>query len=66
MARELRRLDRADAKEVPVYAVSADAYQENVEECLAAGMNGHIAKPINVELLLATMTKALEKQVKTL
>ena len=52
---QIRALDRADAKDVPIFAVSADAFQENVEECLAAGMNAHIAKPINVDQLLETL-----------
>ncbi len=46
-ARAIRKLPRADAATIPILAVSADAYEEDVKRCLAAGMNGHIAKPIN-------------------
>lgn len=54
-ARAIRALDRADAKRVPIFAVSADAYPENIESCLAAGMNGHIAKPVDAEELLRAL-----------
>jgi len=58
-AEEIRGLSRSDAKSAPIIAVSADAYPENVEECLAAGMNAHISKPINEEELLETLERYL-------
>jgi len=45
-ARAIRALDRPDAGTIPVIAVSADAYPENIQRCVAAGMDGHIAKPV--------------------
>lgn len=45
----IRALNRMDALSVPVIAMSADAFVEDVNHCLAAGMNGHIAKPVNPE-----------------
>ena len=54
-ARAIRALSRDDARRVPIFAVSADAYPENIAECLKAGMNGHIAKPIDPEELLHTL-----------
>jgi two-component system sensor histidine kinase/response regulator len=40
-------------------ALTADAYDEDVKRCLAAGMNGHIAKPFNPPLLFETLTRML-------
>jgi len=50
-AEAIRALDRADAKTVPIVAMSADAFQDDADKCLAAGMNGHIPKPIDMEKL---------------
>lgn len=46
-ARRLRAAPRADATAVPVLAMTADAFKEDVEKAAAAGMDGHIAKPID-------------------
>ena len=59
-ARAIRAMDRVDSRAVPIFAVSADAFAENVEECLAAGMNGHIAKPVDAALLLETLVHSLQ------
>jgi signal transduction histidine kinase/CheY-like chemotaxis protein len=56
-AREIRALDRADAKTVPIIAMTANAYKEDVEQALAAGMNGHLAKPIDKPALMETIGK---------
>jgi signal transduction histidine kinase len=45
--RRIRSMDRADAKTVQIIAMTADAYEEDVRKCLEAGMNGHLAKPID-------------------
>jgi len=45
-ARTIRALDRADAKTVPILAMTADAFEENIQEVKEAGMNGYITKPI--------------------
>jgi CheY-like chemotaxis protein len=51
-ARTIRALPRGDAKTVPVVALSANAFPEDVDKSLEAGMNGHLAKPINfVEMM---------------
>jgi CheY-like chemotaxis protein len=55
----IRQLDRPDAAGVPIIAMSADAFTEDVKRCLAAGMNGHIAKPIEVEKLYAEIARVL-------
>ena len=49
--REIRVLPRRDAKSVHILAMSANAFESDIQECLKAGMDGHIAKPITMELL---------------
>jgi len=56
-AREIRALPRADAAAVPILAVTANAYQEDAEACIAAGMDGHIAKPVDIQELLQVLSE---------
>ena len=56
-ARAIRDLEREDARKVPIIAVSADAYPEDIQACLDAGMDGHIAKPVDVDELLTTLIR---------
>ena len=53
----IRALDRADAKIIPIIAMTANAFDEDVKKSLASGMNAHLAKPINPEELYATIAK---------
>ena len=46
--RAIRAMDRPDAKTIPIIAMTADAFAEDVKKCLDAGMNAHVAKPIDV------------------
>lgn len=55
--KEIRALPRSDAKSVHILAMSANAFESDVQECIEAGMDGHIAKPINIELLKEEITK---------
>ena len=57
--RAIRRLDRPDAKTVPILAMTADAFADDVQKCLDAGMNGHIAKPIDPGLMLEKIMRVL-------
>ena len=59
-ARGIRNLDRADAVTVPIFALSANAYREDIEQAMAAGMNGHLAKPMN----FAELMRVLAERVK--
>jgi signal transduction histidine kinase len=54
-SRFIRDMMRPDAASVPIIAMTADAYAEDVERCLAAGMNAHAAKPLDPEKLRATL-----------
>lgn len=47
--RRIRAMDRKDTADVPIYALSANALAEDIENSLQAGMNGHLAKPIDME-----------------
>ena len=49
--KEIRRLSRRDASEIPVIAMTADAFAEDITVAMQAGMNAHIAKPIEVQQL---------------
>ncbi len=57
--REIRKLDRSDADKIPVIAMTANAFAEDVKESLNAGMNEHIAKPLDIDKLIATLKKWL-------
>ena len=59
-ARAIRAMDRPYAKEVPIVAMTANAFADDVQDAKKAGMNEHIAKPIDVEMLV----KVLEAYVK--
>ena len=58
-ARAIRALDRPDAGTVPLVAVSADAFADDVRKCEAAGMNAHIAKPIDPARLYSVLSAAI-------
>ncbi len=56
-ARAIRSLSDGEKAAIPIIAMTADAFAEDVENCKKAGMNGHIAKPINMEKVLAAIEK---------
>lgn len=51
-ARAIRSMDRADAKRIPVIALTANAFDEDVERSLGAGMNAHLSKPVEATRLV--------------
>ena len=57
--RAIRALDRTDAASVPIIAMSADAFEEDIRRCMESGMNAHVAKPIDMR----EVTKILRKFV---
>ena len=56
-ARTIRALHRADAKTIPIFAMTANAYGEDIEKSLKAGMNAHLTKPIQIDKILDTICK---------
>lgn len=60
--RAIRSLDRPDAKTVPIIAITANAFQEDVQKCLEAGMNAHLAKPLDMEKVRETICAQVGKQ----
>ena len=57
--REIRNMSEPKAS-IPIIAVTADAFSENVTECLNAGMNGHISKPIDMKLVIKEIRRIRE------
>ena len=54
-AESIRGLDRADAKRIPIIALTANAFDEDVQRSLQAGMNAHLTKPVEPEHLFQTL-----------
>lgn len=59
--RAIRSLNRPDAKSVTILAMTADAFTDDIQKCLDAGMNGHIAKPIDPERLFLVLSEKIGK-----
>ena len=57
----IRALDDPYASSIPIVAMTADAFSENITECLNAGMNGHIAKPIDIKLVIKEIRRIKEE-----
>ena len=53
--RKIRSLERSDAKTIPIIAITANAFQEDAEKCIAVGMNAHLAKPLDIEKMKKTI-----------
>lgn len=53
----IRALDREDAKTIPIIAMTADAFSEDIKRCLDSGMNAHTAKPINLDEVVSLLKK---------
>ena len=58
--RAIRKLKDPWAASIPIVAMTADAFSENIAECLNAGMNGHIAKPVDIKLVVKEIRRIRE------
>ena len=56
-----QKSSRPDAGEIPIYAMTANAYTEDISAALNAGMNGHIAKPVDTAALYRLLKKSMEE-----
>ena len=57
--RAIRALERPDAQTIPIIAMTADAFSEDIKKCLDSGMNAHTAKPINMDEVVSLLKKFL-------
>jgi CheY-like chemotaxis protein len=62
--RHIRRLENKWASSIPIIAMTADAFSENIAECLEAGMDGHIAKPVDMKLVIKEIRRIKEEKRK--
>ena len=58
--RNIRKLKDPWASSIPIVAMTADAFSENIMECMEAGMNGHIAKPVDIKLVIKEIRRIKE------
>lgn len=61
-AENIRRMRKADSKDIPIIAMTANAFQEDAEKSQKSGMNAHLAKPIEPAILFATLERLLVKK----
>ena len=59
--RRIRKLKREDAATIPIIAMTANAFAEDVKDAMNAGMNAHVSKPVDMEVLKRTI-KDLQKR----
>ena len=60
--RAIRKLNRKDAETIPIIAMTANAFAEDVQASMDAGMTAHVAKPIDVQVLWSTLDRVLGEQ----
>ena len=53
--RQIRGINREYAKQLPIYALSANAFDEDIRKAITSGMNGHIAKPVQLDILYSIL-----------
>lgn len=58
--RRIRAMNRPDALKVPIFAMTANAFTEDIEKSRVAGMNAHLSKPLNINLIYEQISKVLE------
>ncbi|MDD2647516.1 MAG: ATP-binding protein [Eubacteriales bacterium] len=56
---EIRAMQRSDAKRIPIIALTANAYDSDIEQCMSAGMNAHLTKPVEVQKLYSMLSSSL-------
>lgn len=62
--RQIRTLNCKDTKEIPIIAMTANAFQDDIRDCIDAGMNAHIAKPIDSKKIEDTFQLILKQKMK--
>ena len=59
-AQAIRKLDDPQLANIPIIAMTANAFSEDIQAAKDAGMNDHIAKPINIDNMIETLKKVLK------
>jgi CheY-like chemotaxis protein len=59
---QIRSLEDRELAEIPIIAMTANAFSEDIKAAEEAGMNGHIAKPVDVDLMTKTLAEVLGKK----
>ncbi|MBR3124080.1 MAG: response regulator, partial [Mogibacterium sp.] len=59
--RTIRAMDRADSKEIHIIALTANAFDEDVQRSLQAGLNAHLTKPVQPEALYETLESLIKE-----
>ncbi len=63
-ARTIRSMDREDCRTIPIIAMSANAFDDDLKKSVECGMNGHLSKPVDVDKLYQTLNQALRERRK--
>ena len=58
-AKAIRSLDRPDAQTIPIIAMTANSFQEDVDAALAAGMSGFVSKPVDINILFRELHRTI-------
>jgi len=61
--RRIRASGLHRAADIPIVAMTANVFREDIEKCLASGMNDHVGKPLNIDDMLAMLRKYLPKNL---
>ena len=59
----IRKLDRDDAKKIPIIALTANAFAEDVERSMQAGLDAHLSKPLEPDKIYRTLQKLIAEKV---
>ena len=60
--RVIRSINRQDAKTIPIIAMTAHVFDEDVKQCLEAGMNAHLPKPLQMEKVVSTIARLCKRK----
>ena len=58
-SKKIRAMERPDAKTIPIIAMTANAFKEDAERCIIAGMNAHLAKPLEIDKIISAIHENL-------
>ncbi|MBQ1504730.1 MAG: response regulator, partial [Oscillospiraceae bacterium] len=58
--RTIREMDRQDAKEIPIIALTSNAFDEDVQRSMQAGLNAHLSKPVEPDVLFKTLENLIK------